>query len=71
TPIQHGDVGYVSLWTPDADRAAAFYGHVLGWTFDPATRQVTNTEQPIGVFSVSGAPTLFCCYAVTDLAGAR
>ena len=29
-PIQHGDVGYVSVWTPDADRAAAFYGHVLG-----------------------------------------
>ena len=35
-PIQHGDVGYVSVWTPDADRAAAFYGHVLGWTYDPA-----------------------------------
>ena len=33
-PIEHGDVGYVSLWTPDADRAAAFYGHVLGWTYD-------------------------------------
>ena len=24
--IQHGDVGYISVWTPDADRAAAFYG---------------------------------------------
>lgn len=71
TPIQHGDVGYVSVWTPDADRAAAFYGHVLGWTYDAAIRQVTNTEQPIGIFSVSGTPTLFCCYAVTDLAGAR
>ncbi len=35
TPIQHGDVGYVSVWTPDAERAAAFYGHVLGWTYDP------------------------------------
>ena len=35
TPIQHGDVGYVSVWTPNADRAAAFYGHVLGWTYDP------------------------------------
>ncbi len=37
TPIQHGDVGYVSVWTPNADRAAAFYGHVLGWTYDPST----------------------------------
>ena len=53
-PIRHGDVGYVSVWTPDADRAAAFYGHVLGWTYDPATHQVTNTEQPIGIFAVDG-----------------
>ena len=70
-PIQHGDVGYVSLWTPDADRAAAFYGHVLGWTYDPATHQVTNTKQRIGMFSVPGLITLFCCYAVADLQGAR
>ena len=34
--IQHGDVGYVSVWTPDADRAAAFYGRVLGWRLRPA-----------------------------------
>jgi uncharacterized glyoxalase superfamily protein PhnB len=71
TPIQHGDVGYVSVWTPDAGLAAAFYGHVLGWTFDPQGHQVTNSSQHIGVFSVPGPPTLFCCYAVTDLAGAR
>jgi predicted enzyme related to lactoylglutathione lyase len=71
TPIQHGDVGYVSVWTPDADRAAAFYGHVLGWTYDPATHQVTNTSQHIGIFSVPQPRTLFCCYAVADLEGAR
>jgi uncharacterized glyoxalase superfamily protein PhnB len=71
TPIQHGDVGYVSVWTPDADRAAAFYGHVLGWTYTAATHDVTNTTQRIGIFAVPGAHTLFCCYAVADLAGAR
>ncbi|MGV0642540.1 VOC family protein [Mycolicibacterium sp. XJ2546] len=71
TPIQHGDVGYVAVWAPDADRAAAFYGHVLGWTYDPATRQVTNTEQRIGIVAAPGTPTMVCCYAVTDLAGAR
>jgi uncharacterized glyoxalase superfamily protein PhnB len=70
-PIQHGDVGYVSVWTPDADRAAAFYGHVLGWRYDPATHQVTNTKEHIGIYSVPGRPTLFCAYAVTDLHGAR
>ncbi len=69
--IQHGDVGYVSVWTPDADRAAAFYGHVLGWNYDPDTHQVTNTKERIGIYSVAGPPTLFCCYAVADLDGAR
>jgi predicted enzyme related to lactoylglutathione lyase len=71
TPIQHGDVGYVSVWTPDAERAAAFYGHVLGWTYDPASHQVTNTKQHIGIFSIPGAHTMLCCYAVADLNGAR
>jgi predicted enzyme related to lactoylglutathione lyase len=71
TPIQHGDVGYISVWTPDADRAAAFYGHVLGWTYDPATHQVTNTAQHIGIFSVASPQGMLCCYAVADLAGAR
>ena len=71
TPIQHGDVGYVSVWTPDAERAAAFYGRVLGWTYDPATHQVTNTKQHIGIFSVTIPQGMLCCYAVADLAGAR
>ena len=70
-PIQHGDVGYASVWTPDAERAAAFYGHVLGWNYDPNTHQVTNTKEHIGIYSVDGPPTLFCCYAVADLEGAR
>ncbi len=71
TPIQHGDVGYVSVWTPDAERAAAFYGHVLGWTYDPVTHQVTNTKQHIGIVSVAIPQGMLCCYAVADLAGAR
>ncbi|RDH77047.1 glyoxalase [Mycolicibacterium moriokaense] len=68
--IQHGDVGYVSVWTPDADRAAAFYAHVLGWRYDPQSHQVTNTTEHIGIYSVDGPPTMFCCYAVVDLDGA-
>ena len=70
-PIQHGDIGYVSVWTPDADRAARFYGAVLGWTYDPATRRVTNSDQPIGIFAVDDRTTLFGCYAVDDLRAAR
>ena len=48
-----------------------FYGHVLGWRYDPASRQVTNTDQPIGIVAMPGSPTLFCCYAVVDVAAAR
>ncbi|MDR3659118.1 MAG: VOC family protein [Mycobacterium sp.] len=70
-PIRHGDIGYVSVHTPDADRAAAFYGHVLGWVYDPAARQVTNTRMHTGIFPTAGPPTVFCCYAVTDLDATR
>ena len=69
--IKHGDVGYVSLWTPDAERAATFYGHVLGWTYDRQTNRVTNTALPTGIFQVDGPQTMLCCYAVDDLDGAR
>jgi predicted enzyme related to lactoylglutathione lyase len=69
--IRHGDIGYVSVWAPDADRAAAFYGHVLGWTYDPESHRVTNTSLPTGISVTDGAPTMFCCYAVDDVRAAR
>jgi predicted enzyme related to lactoylglutathione lyase len=69
--IRHGDIGYVSVWTRNAERAAAFYGHVLGWTYDSSRHQVTNTVEHIGIFAVDDHPTLFCCYAVDDLEAAR
>jgi predicted enzyme related to lactoylglutathione lyase len=69
-PIRHGDIGYVSVWTPDVDRAAAFYAHVLGWEYDHERHQVTNTVEPVGIFAAERS-TLFCCYAVEDLAAAR
>lgn len=69
--IRRGDIGYVSIWTPDAERAAAFYGHVLGWTYDRQRHQVTNTELPTGISATTGAANLFCCYAVDDVHAAR
>jgi predicted enzyme related to lactoylglutathione lyase len=69
--IRAGDIGYVSIWTPDAARAAAFYSHVLGWSYDPVTHRVTSTQQPVGMFSVDAPPTLFCAYAVSDIQAAR
>ncbi|MGV0834104.1 VOC family protein [Mycolicibacterium thermoresistibile] len=69
--IQHGDIGYVAVWVEDPQRAARFYGQVLGWRWDPDSQQVTNTAQPVGIVGVPGAKTMFCCYAVTDLPAAR
>lgn len=69
--IRHGDIGYISVWAPDAERAAAFYGHVLGWAYDPASHRVTNTDLPTGISARPGPPTLFCCYAVADVRAAR
>lgn len=70
-PIQHGDIGYVSVQTPDAQRAAAFYGHVLGWVYDPASRKVTSNRMDTGIFQTPDSHTVFCCYAVSDLDAAR
>ena len=64
-PIRHGDIGYVSVRTPDTARAVAFYSHVLGWACD-STGRVTNTVEAIDV-SPADRTTLFCCYAVDDV----
>lgn len=69
--IQHGDIGYVSVWSPDAARAAAFYAHVLGWAYDAARHQVINADMPTGIAATDGEPTLFCCYAVADIPATR
>lgn len=68
-PIQHGDVGYVAVSAPDADRVAAFYAQVLGWSVDARTRTVTNVGQRIRI--VPGPSTLVCGFAVTDVDAAR
>ncbi|WP_328351568.1 VOC family protein [Mycobacterium sp. NBC_00419] len=67
--IRPGDIGYTSVCTPDVDLAAVFYGHVLGWTVD-SRGEVTNSVERIGL-SAGEPSTLFCCYAVADLAAAQ
>lgn len=64
-PIRPGDIGYVSVQSPDPARAAAFYSHVLGWAADP-TGRVTNTVEAVD-FSRADHPTLVCGYAVDDV----
>ena len=60
------------MWTPDADRAAAFYGHVLGLDLRPGDPSGHQHHAAHRASSASpGRRTLFCCYAVADLEGAR
>ncbi|UZF55522.1 VOC family protein [Gordonia polyisoprenivorans] len=72
--VRVGDIVYLSLQTPDRERAARFYGAVLGWEYDPETRQVTNIGHRLGIFDGDGygtAGTLYCVYAVEDFDRAR
>jgi predicted enzyme related to lactoylglutathione lyase len=68
---RHGDVGYVSLWVPDVDRAAAFFSALLGWRYGPASgpqgRQVEGQSLHHGLWGVEEHNTLFCCFAVDDV----
>lgn len=69
---KRGDVSYASWWTPDADRAAAFYAAVLGWQYSTprpnGDRLVTNVPRPLGLVGTwTHSSTLFCCYLVDDL----
>jgi predicted enzyme related to lactoylglutathione lyase len=50
---RQGDISYISLGLPDPDRGAAFYGALLGWSFDSGQssgRQVDQTTPQVGMF---------------------
>ncbi len=69
--IRPGDFAYVSLWVPDAGRAASFFSAVLGWRYapggDPDRQQVVGQSRHHGIVRRSGRPDLFYCLAVEDL----
>ncbi|TDC74560.1 VOC family protein, partial [Actinomadura sp. 7K507] len=69
---REGDVGYTSIWVPDVDRAAAFYGTVLGWHAVPGSgssaRQIEGLpEQHIGMFGGQQHRTAYLAFAVEDI----
>ncbi len=69
--IRQGDIGYVSLWVPDVDRAATFFASVLGWTYRPGVtagaRQVDNPRFSHGLHGGHDRSNLFLCFAVDDI----
>ncbi len=72
--LRQGDISYVVLWVPDAERARAFYGAVLGWTFEgeqcrECTPQLGLHEATDSVGAV-GAVGADLSYRVDDIAAA-
>ena len=72
--VRHGDVGYVSLFVPDTERAVRFYSSVLGWEYEPESgvqgRQVRGLNVHHGIWGGQEYGTLFLCFAVDDIASA-
>jgi uncharacterized glyoxalase superfamily protein PhnB len=68
---RHGDIGYVSLFVPDLERATRFYSSVLGWVYGPASgtqgRQVEGLNLHHGLSGDEERSTLFLCFAVDDI----
>jgi predicted enzyme related to lactoylglutathione lyase len=69
--IRQGDIGYVSLWVPDVERAAAFFATVLGWSYHPGSsgqgHQVAGIQPSHGLHGGHDRSTLFLCFAVDDI----
>lgn len=66
-----GDIGYVSLIVEDDERAKAFYGAVLGWTFSPGSVprgwQVERARPGAGLAGGAAAAEVQLCYQVDDV----
>jgi len=75
TRTRHGDIGYVTIGAPEAERAKDFYGAVLGWRFSVGSVeegwQVEGPTTPmVGLFGGAAAPEVQLCYRVGDIAAA-
>lgn len=68
---RHGEVGYLTYAVPDADRAKAFYGAVLGWRFSPGRVengwQIEGTAPMSGMWGGAGQPRIQPLFHVDDL----
>ncbi len=69
-----GDVAYVTLAVPGSQRARAFYGAVLGWTFSPGTVEdgwsVDGATPHVGLWGGADEPGVQLCFSVPDVARA-
>ena len=71
TTPQHGDLAYLTHAVAASERARAFYGAVLGWTFSPGRVedgwQIEGTNPPAGMWGGADQPGIEPVYTVDDL----
>jgi len=71
---RQGDLAYVTMEVVDADRALAFYGHVVGWRADPGQVpngwQIRDVAPMVGVHGGHEVATTVPMYRVDDVAAA-
>lgn len=71
---QHGDLAYLTYAVVDTERARAFYGAVLGWTFAPGRIadgwHIEGTTPSAGMHGGAAHPGIEPVYQVDDLAAA-
>ncbi len=67
----HGEIAYVTMATPDDERAKAFYGGVLGWTFSQGGVE-SGWQVDGAMIGVKGREDndAWPCFRVDDLAAA-
>ncbi len=70
--LRQGDVSYVVLGVPDAQRALAFYGPLLGWTGTPTEHgaQVQGCTPMLGLGDMGPDRGLLLSYRVDDVGAA-
>lgn len=71
---RHGDVGYQTLYVPDVERAKAFFGNLLGWTFgaggSPGGWEAQGVSPMTGLMGGAVAPEVQLCFQVDDVRAA-
>lgn len=65
--VRGGDVGYITMSTPDPARAQEFYGAVLGWRFDSSGDPDVLPMMGLGA---ADKPSVSLCFRVADIAAA-
>lgn len=64
--VRAGDVGYITITTPDPARAQEFYGRVLGWRFTAQGEPDVLPMMGLG----AGEPSVSLCFRVPDIEAA-